>query len=80
MTESRTVYIQDFLTDAQIEKCVLIYKEELEKNDARDFHQRVLGEILKPNMKEIYQKLGQESSPAYLAYAIEYVLCQIIQE
>lgn len=65
MRKSVTVY--DFLTVRQLDQLQVIFQ-----GDRHNFHKRCLEEVIKPNMAEINQKLGQENSPDYLAYMVEY--------
>lgn len=62
----KTIAIGDMLTDEQIQRCCALYPS----------RERILEEVVKPNMAEINRKLGQENDPNYLSYAIVYVLGQ----
>jgi hypothetical protein len=66
--------LPDFLTEDEIWKC-----QELYKHDRKNFHQRCMEEIIKPNIQRINNALGQENDPGFLAYAVEYVMMQIIK-
>lgn len=66
---TRRVSIYEFLTEAEIEQAVNIYR-----NDRDNFHRRVLMEIINPNMERIDKALGQENDADYLAYCIEAVV------
>lgn len=59
----RTFTISDFLTEAQVEKCVLLETADL-----------IAEHVILPNIDTINQKLGQENDPAYLAYCVEYAV------
>jgi hypothetical protein len=59
----KQVAISDFLTDAEIEKAIKLKSQKA-----------VREQIIEPNIERINQTLGQENDPAYLAYAVEYVL------
>jgi hypothetical protein len=61
------ITLGNFLTDAQMRKVTSIFNA-----DPVHFHSRVLEEVIRPNMAEINRKLGQDNSPEYLAYAVEY--------
>lgn len=61
----RHVTLPDFLTKEQIEKAYQL-------KNAKEICQKVI----KPNIKAINKKLGQENEPMYLAYACEYVISQ----
>lgn len=67
----KSVTITDFLTAGEIKKCIAMWER-----DRGNFHQRVLDEIVKPNMARINEKLGQDNVPGFIAYAIEYALMQ----
>jgi hypothetical protein len=60
---TRTVTIGEFLTEAQIEKCI-----ELQKAPA------ICEQVIKPNLEEIDRKLGQKNDPMYLAFSVEYLI------
>jgi hypothetical protein len=68
-----TVRLIDFLTPRQIRQVEGLWNT----SPRSEFHKRVMKEVVTPNMKEINQKLKQENDPAYLAYAIEYVLGRV---
>ncbi len=59
----KSVTISQFLNDSQIKKALNLKK-------AKD----ICTHIIKPNIKEINEKLGQENDPMYLSYMVEYVL------
>lgn len=69
MSAPKQFAITDFLTVAQIQSCIRLWKKD---ND--NFHKNVLAEIIEPNMEEINRKLGQDNVAGYLAYAVEYVM------
>ena len=69
----RNVTIGEFLTVEEIDKA-----EEIWKNDRKNFHKRVINEIIQPNIARINKALGQQNNPDYLAYAVEYVLGRTI--
>ena len=60
----RTVKIEDFLTDAQVERCCALFPDRT----------RIRDEVIKPNMAAINHKLGQENDPDYLSYAVAYAI------
>jgi hypothetical protein len=64
----RNVTLPDFLTPKEIRTALRLWN-----TDRANFHRRVLDEIVSPAMQDINRKLGQENSPDYIAYAIEYV-------
>lgn len=66
----KKVRITDFLTHAQLQQCIALYKA----CNGYGFAQRCCDEIIKPNINAINAKLGQENDPKYLAYAVEYVM------
>ena len=59
----KTATLHDFLTDEQICRCIELKSRK-----------RVLDEVLRPNIKTINEKLGQENDPAYLSFAVEYAM------
>lgn len=65
----KQVRISDFLTDDEIRRALKLYRE-----DQPHFHERVLREIINPNMERINKALGQENDPTYLAYAVEFAI------
>lgn len=65
---SKQVTIGQFLTEAQIIAALAIWRR-----DRANFRRRVVVEIIKPNMDEINRKLGQDNSPEFIGYALEYV-------
>lgn len=64
----RTITILDFLTPKQIQQALKIYKTN--STPAKEICEKVI----RPNMRSINIKLGQENDPMYLAYACEYIL------
>lgn len=67
----KRITLADFLTDEEIHRA-----QELYTKDRANFHDKVLKEIIEPNMGRINKALGQENSADYLAYAVEFVLGQ----
>lgn len=67
----KTITLPDFLTETQIKNAASWYQ-----TDRLHFHQRVLDDIITPNMAKINKALGQENSPEYLAYVVEYACMQ----
>lgn len=63
--------VGDFLTEKQIKAATVIWRK-----DRAHFHQRVLAEIVEPNMAEINRRTGQENHAGYIAYAIEYAISE----
>ena len=57
------VTLPDFLTEEQIQRVV-----ELKTAD------KIMKEVILPNMDEINRKLGQTNDAKYLAYLCEYVV------
>jgi len=71
----KQITLPDFLTEAQIKRCVLLWKQyNKEKKSLNSYARTICHEIIQPNIKEINRKLGQKNDPMYLAYAIEYVM------
>ncbi len=69
MGDIRKVTIGEFLTEEQIKQAVAIFAAN-PSTPARELCDR----LIRPNLKEINRKLGQENDPMYLAYAVEYVI------
>ena len=59
----KKVKITDFLNEDQIKKCLELKKAHL-----------IHDQVIKENIKEIDDKLGQENDPLYLSYLIEYLI------
>lgn len=71
----KTMSLPQFLTSAQIyeaENLFKIYGDRAVK--------QIQTAVIEPNMAAINAKLGQENDPAYLAYAVVYVLSQVKQQ
>jgi len=60
----KTVKLGDMLTDAQLDRCRVLYPDRA----------RIRDEVIRPNMKTINRRLGQENDADYLSYAIVHVL------
>ena len=69
----KTMTLPDFLTAAQIEHAQRIYRK-LNMDAVKVIRE----EVIEPNMAEINRKLGQENDASYLAYAVVYVLSQVM--
>jgi len=69
---TKRMTLGDFLTDAQIQECLALY--EAHDHSQGSFAAVVRKRVLEPNIAAIDAKLGCPSDPAYLAYAVEYVL------
>lgn len=67
------ITIKDILTDEEIERAKELYRE---FKDTGLFAKEILGELILPNIERINEHIGQENSPLYLAYAVEYILQQ----
>jgi hypothetical protein len=61
--EARQIGIQDILTDSEIQRAI-------EFSD----HDKILSELIEPNMDRINQSVGQENDARYLAYAVQHIL------
>jgi hypothetical protein len=68
----KTVTINDFLTDAEINQAIRLYQTA----QPGTFNKLLSEQIIVPNLERINQALGQENDPHYLAYMVEYVLMQ----
>lgn len=62
----RHVSITEFLTKDQIQEVFHLRTAKL-----------ICDKVIKPNISNINQKLGQENDPMYLAYMIEHILNQM---
>lgn len=65
----KTVMLQDFLTDQQIEKAVQLRTAK-----------PICEQIIQPNLEDIEKKLGQKCDPMYLAYMCEFIFEQAIRQ
>lgn len=63
----RRVALADFLTDAQINQALAIWRKSITPA------KRIADEVMAPNMNEINAKMGQENDPLFLAYMCEHV-------
>lgn len=71
---AKQMALPDFLTEAQIEQARAIYKE----HDGTGRVAILIEEkVIRPNMKEINRKLGQENNSRYLAYCCEHVFNEV---
>lgn len=59
----KKVTIGQFLTNEQIIEAFKLKKAS-----------PICEQVIKPNLKEINEKLGQDNDPMYLAYMIEYLI------
>ena len=70
----KAITITEFLTEAEVKRAVELYKQ------VRTGYARLLcEEVIRPNLARINATLGQENNPLYLAYAVEYVITQVVQ-
>ena len=69
----RQMTIYDFLTEAQVQQALDLYKS---CQDDLDFTKKCREQIIEPAMAEINRKLGQENDAAYLSYCVLYVFQQ----
>ena len=60
----KTVKLGDMLTDAQLERCRVLYPD----------RKRIRDEVIRPDMAEINRRLGQENDPDYLSFAIVHAI------
>jgi hypothetical protein len=56
----KTTTLIEFLTNDQIERCLVLYPD----------HNAILKEVIAPNINDINRKLGQENDERFLAYLI----------
>jgi hypothetical protein len=75
MSQTKSVSIGDFLTEAQIHECTRLYGLK-GRFGSGWLHGAIRDDVIAPNMVEIDRKLGQENNADYLAYAVEHVLNQ----
>lgn len=68
---TKMMRITDFLSQRQIVEAARLL--EAHKTQAA---REICEKIIRPNLKSINKKLGQENDPMYLAYAVEYVLTE----
>jgi hypothetical protein len=68
----KTINIGDFLSTVQMRQAIALYQQE--RSGA--FVDRLVEQVILPNMAQINRKLGQENDPRYLAYAVQYALLQ----
>lgn len=68
------VNLPDILTEAQIAHASRLYKAH-----GMDAVGRIQAEVIEPNMSAINEKLGQDNSARYVAYAIVYVFSEAEQ-
>lgn len=73
----KQISIFDFLTDQQVSEAWKLFVKC--GKSGTSFHD-AMTENLKPLMPEIDKKLGQENSPEFLAYAVEYVFLRHANE
>jgi hypothetical protein len=71
----KTMILPDFLTDAQIDAALKLYEVH-----GMDAAAKICTQVIEPNMAVINAKLGQENNARYLAYAVVYVLSQLIAD
>jgi len=74
VTLPKSIALPDFLTEAQIDQVVRLYEAEAHGIDATE---KILTQVIEPNMAAINEKIGQENDARYLAYAVVYVLSQL---
>lgn len=67
-----TISLSDFLSEADIKKCIEIWATKPEHEHART----IASEVIEPQLVQINQKLGQENNPLYLAYVVCYAIQQ----
>lgn len=60
------ITLPDFLTESQIEQAAKLKTAK-----------PITEQIIKPNLKAITEKLGQEVDPLYLGYCCEYVFNEV---
>ena len=64
------ITLGDILTEREIKQAIALYKKVL----PHKLNAALVAKIIEPNMERINRDLGQDNSPAYLAYAVEYCL------
>lgn len=63
---TRSVTLDEFLTDEQLEKCLVLYPDVY----------AIRREVIEPSMTEINRKLGQENDARFLAYMVIFAISQ----
>jgi hypothetical protein len=53
--------------------------QEIWRKDRQNFHERVVAELLAPNLDRINKALSQANDSRYLAYVIEHVFMQSLK-
>lgn len=71
----KTATIDQFLTVAQINEAIDIWKEH--RNERQTFHELILEKVVRPNMAQINKRLGQENDPDYIAYMLEFAFIAV---
>jgi len=72
----KTATLSDILaTDAEVKRAVQLFKS----CKSGTFAKTIAEELIKPKIKEINRRLGQENNPFYLAYLVEYAISQTIE-
>lgn len=72
---SKQVAITDFLTPAQIEQCLALWRQH-KGFVGTAFINELVEKVIAPNLLEINRKLGQENDARFLAYAAGYIISQ----
>ena len=67
--KEKYIRVSDFLTVAQMTRASKL-----------KYAKKICEDIIKPNIKEINEKIGQENDPLYLAYMVEYCISKAEQE
>jgi hypothetical protein len=67
---AKMVTLPEFLTTAEIERAVKLYREA----GIGKFAARCEAEIIAPILPRIQETLGQEMNARYVAYMVEYVM------
>ena len=68
----KTVTLPDFLTDGQIAEATALYVAH-----GANAVDKIMTNVIEPNMTAINQKIGQKNDARYLAYVVVYVVSQL---
>ena len=72
----KSITIDQLLTPAELERAMVLYRQLAHMGR---FAATLDAEIITPNIERMNKVLGQENNPRYLAYAVEFVLSQVIK-
>jgi len=76
----KSVAIQDFLTQGEIERAIDLYAKCAADDNSAPFSILCEREIIEPAIDRINKTLGQENDPKYLAYCVEYTMMKLLEK